>query len=336
MDAHTYSLDTTWRVLFKDLGIDAANVLRRAGLPDDLLQNANARLPVTDYYRLWGGIEAETQDPGLPIRICEAARSETFSPPFFAALCSPNLLVAGQRIAKFKPLVAPIKLDVVEHENTVSVEFLWLDDPVPKPATLVMMELMISVAVARIGTRERVAPVEVMTNNPIDANGRCEEYLGTKITCGPTNKVTFRKEDALKPFLTSNAGLWEAFEPGLRQRLNDLEANTSTVCRVKAVLLEGLPSGRTSIDTVASRLAMSKRTLQRRIEAEGFSYQDVLMQTRRSLAQHYLGNTSLPVPEISFLLGYEEPNSFYRAFRAWTGTTPEQFTARAANTVRYA
>jgi len=89
--------------------------------------------------------------------------------------------------------VAPIKLNIVEHEETVSVEFVWLDDPVPKPATLVMMELMISVAVARFGTRERVAPVEVMTNNTIDANGRCEEYLGTKITCGWTTKSRFTK-----------------------------------------------------------------------------------------------------------------------------------------------
>jgi AraC-like DNA-binding protein len=67
---------------------------------------------------------------------------------------------------------------------------------------------------------------------------------------------------------------------------------------------------------------LSKRTLQRRIEAEGTSYQQILKETREALARHNLEKTALPVAEISFLLAFE-PNSFYRAFRAWTGMTPE-------------
>ncbi|WP_437936555.1 helix-turn-helix domain-containing protein [Sorangium sp. So ce341] len=52
--------------------------------------------------------------------------------------------------------------------------------------------------------------------------------------------------------------------------------------------------------------------------------QQPLKETREALARHYLEKTPLPVAEISFLLGFSEPNSFYRAFRAWTGTTPDQ------------
>ncbi|XXT51298.1 AraC family transcriptional regulator [Sorangium sp. So ce542] len=57
---------------------------------------------------------------------------------------------------------------------------------------------------------------------------------------------------------------------------------------------------------------------------EGTSFQQILKETREALARHYLEKTSLPVAEISFLLGFSEPNSFYRAFRSWTGTTPDQ------------
>lgn len=97
----------------------------------------------------------------------------------------------------------------------------------------------------------------------------------------------------------------------------------TTAERVQAALLEALRSGQASMQSIARKLALSKRTLQRRIEVEGTSYQVLLDETRTNLARHYLENTTLSVAEISFLLGFSEPNSFYRAFRVWTGTTPD-------------
>src|SRR5262245_62371771 len=127
MHTHSYALDTTWRTDLKDLGVVPANVLRRAGLPDDLLQQPSVRLAPEPYYRLWDSLEAEIGDPLFPIRLCQAVRSESFSPPLFAALCSPNLLVASRRIGQYKMLVGPMRLDVTEARDTVTVELRWLD-----------------------------------------------------------------------------------------------------------------------------------------------------------------------------------------------------------------
>ena len=79
---------------------------------------------------------------------------------------------------------------------------------------------------------------------------------------------------------------------------------------------------------VARSLAISTRTLQRRLQEEGTNYQAALNATRESLARHYLRNEGMSVGQISFLLGYESPSSFYRAFHSWTGQTPE--TARTS------
>jgi AraC-like DNA-binding protein len=127
----------------------------------------------------------------------------------------------------------------------------------------------------------------------------------------------------MRPFLTSNEPLWSAFEPELRQRLADLGTPATTAKRVRAALLEGLPSGLVTMEAIARKLGSSKRTLQRRVEAEGRSYRQILRETREALARHYLEKTALPAAEISFLLGFDEPNSFYRAFRMWTGMTPD-------------
>jgi len=323
MHTHSYALDTTWRTVLKDLGVVPANVLRRAGLPDDLLQQPSVRLAPEPYYRLWDSLEAEIGDPLFAIRLCQAVRSESFSPPLFAALCSPNLLVAARRIAQYKMLVGPMRLDVTEARDIVTVELTWLDVPLSPPLSLVVMELLFCVSLARMGTREPVRPVEVTTTTLPSPLAPYEAFLGARLKRGAAHRVTFTAVDAKRPFLTSNEPLWAAFEPELRQRLADLEGPVTTTKRVRAALIEGLPSGLITMEAIAAKLALSKRTLQRRIEAEGTSYQQVLKETREALARHYLEKTALPAAEISFLLGFDEPNSFYRAFRMWTGTTPD-------------
>ena len=94
-----------------------------------------------------------------------------------------------------------------------------------------------------------------------------------------------------------------------------------TGCR--PALLELLPSGDASTQAVSKKLGLSTRTLQRRLSTEGGSFQLVLKETREELARHYLKSSTMSGAEISFLLGFEDPNSFFRAFHTWTGETPE-------------
>jgi AraC-like DNA-binding protein len=138
----------------------------------------------------------------------------------------------------------------------------------------------------------------------------------------------FSAADARLPFLSPNPAMWDFFEPELRKRLEDLKRDASFRERVRACLVEMLASGTYSKEAVAAKLAVSSRTLGRRLRAENTTFQQVLDELREELALHYLSNSDYTSGQIAFLLGYEEPNSFFRAFRAWTGQTPE--VARAA------
>lgn len=324
MQSTTYALDATWRPLLKDLGLSSANVLRRAGLPDDLLARPSVRLSSPDFYRFWEGMQAESGDPRFPLLVCNAIRSESFSPPLFAALCSPNLLVAAQRIARYKTIVAPMQLDVREQRDSVTIELRWLESNPKPPRSLVTTELLFFVSLARMGTREHLSPVRVHTTDPPTPREPFETFLGARILKDSRHQLVFRRADALRPFLTANEGVWAAFEPELRTRLAQLDASVPVAQRVRAALHEALPSGLVAMDAIARRLAVSKRTLQRRLEGEGTSYLGVVRQTRESLARHYLKHTTVPIAEIAFLLGFGEPSSFFRAFREWTGRSPEE------------
>ena len=134
-------------------------------------------------------------------------------------------------------------------------------------------------------------------------------------------------EDAERPFLTANEQMWTFFEPELRRRLSELDEAATMSDRVSSVLLEMLPGGHSSIQEVSRQLRVSTRTLQRRLKGEGTNFQHILNQNRERLARHYLKNSSMSGAEISFLLGFDEPNSFFRAFQHWTGQTPERVRA---------
>lgn len=83
-----------------------------------------------------------------------------------------------------------------------------------------------------------------------------------------------------------------------------------------------LAGSRPEISAVARELGLSDRTLQRRIVDDGASFRELLLEARKELAREYLTRPEIDIEEVAYLLGYEDANSFYRAFRTWEGTTP--------------
>jgi AraC-like DNA-binding protein len=326
MRSNTFALEPGWRALLVDMGVEPADVLRRAELPMDLLAQAEPRLDTPTWFRFWHALEAAIDDPCFPIKLAQAVRAESFSPLLFAALCSPDLVVALQRISQYKALVAPVRLAVEwAPEAALTMRFEWLDATRPPPASLIAAELVFMVTLARTATRAHIVPIEVASTTALRPEDAYTEAFGCPVTHAAHPTVRFSPADARRPFLTANESMWRMFEPELRRRLSDLEAHATTAERVRAALLDGLPSGRTSIDDIARTLAVSKRTLQRRLTGEGTRFQAVLQTTREALARHYLRRTTLNPAEIAFLLGFDEPNSFSRAFHDWTGDSPQSW-----------
>lgn len=319
--ARTFKLEPAWKLVARDLGISPRDLLIRAGLPLDLLNRSEPVVDTDGYFSLWEALAAEI-GPDVGLRVGQGLSAEMFSPPLFAALCSPDLNTAAERLARFKRLIGPFTLDVRTTEHRTSLTYGCLDRP-ELPESLASMELVFLVNFTRMATRSPIRPVQVVFQRPPHDPAPYAAFFGVEPTVGDRWAVHFAQLDAQRPFLTSNAGMWSAFEPQLRRRLTELQESATTAERVHACLLEFLPSGRSSIQDVAKCLGMSTRTLQRRLGREGTRFQAVLNETREQLARHYLGSSSMSGAEISFLLGYDDPNSFFRAFHQWTGQTPE-------------
>lgn len=318
-----FLVDFGWQILLRDLGLNDQDVLRHARLPLDLFTRPAPTLSAEEYFRLWETLEHLFDDPAFPLKIGQAISAEAFSPPIFACFCSANLNVALARLAQYKPLIGPMTLGIKTTPETTSLTLGGLRGAAPVPASLIATELVFFVHMARLATRERIEPLAVRSSVPLPEADHYADYFGCPVEIADFDGLTFSAEDAKRPFLTGNEGMWSVFEPELRRRMADLSPQSSFRERVRACLVETIAGGACTMAEVAGRLAVSQRTLQRRLQDEGTSFQQELNRLREELARHYLANSRHSSAEIAFLLGYDDPNSFIRAFHVWTGQTPE-------------
>ncbi|GAD02829.1 AraC family transcriptional regulator [Agarivorans albus] len=323
--ASKFPLHQGWQVMLTDFGISPSELLRIAKLPADLFSREGAMLTSSEYFRFWNSLDQLVGDRDIALCFADSFCVEAFDPPIFASLCSPNFKVALMRLQQFKPLIAPLKLEIETDQELTRLSLQPLDKQQSLCRSLVLMEAVFFTQLLRTATRKHIQPLSVTCPKGITAGQQYQAYFGVAVSSGDTLSLAFRTSDTEQAFLTENNGMWNIFEPELKKRLSQIESNVATEQRVKSALLELIPSGQVSIENVASELAMSKRTLQRKLSAEQVNYQGVLNQTRQELAEFYLSRTVISSYEVSFLLGFHEATSFYRAFAAWTGRTPEQY-----------
>lgn len=323
--ANRFAVSPIWKVLLNDMQIDLQAVLAYANLSGDLFSRENASLAPHEYFQLCNGLEKAAGDKEVPLLFAQHLSVEAFDAPLFASICSPNLNAALSRLSQYKPLIGPMMSVVNQtHQYTeITVRCYGYREALPK--TLGLMETVFFTQLARLATREPIRPLSVeLQMLPKDIT-QYESYFGCSIRKGEEVKIRFSAQDAARTFLTSNAAMWEFFEAKLNQKLSDLDSSATTSDRVRAVLLEALPSGQSSIEDVAEKLAMSKRTLQRKLSTEKESFQSILQTVREELADHYLEKSEMSLGEISFLLGFQESNSFIRAYSAWKGVSPGHY-----------
>jgi AraC-like DNA-binding protein len=99
----------------------------------------------------------------------------------------------------------------------------------------------------------------------------------------------------------------------IHQRMSD---------RIRSYLLANANLGLPSLEAIAGNFNLSPRSMQRKLQEEGLTYQQVADSVRKTLAIHFLESGTHPTKEVSYMLGYNELSAFSRAFKRWTGTTP--------------
>ncbi len=321
-----------WRRL-SALGIDPVALVREARLRPSLLGESRPRVTTADFFALWHALERLDPDPMFAFRLVQEASLDQFDVASIAAMHSPTFRDALAKLARYKRLVCPEDVIVRSTSRDVVVTFRWYLSCDAPPARLIDACLASVLHLGRKGTGTVVQPKRVDLARPAAHADLLQAQFGCPVEFGArANRLILDSAVLDLPFQTSNPDLLAVLLPGMESELASRSiAGGEPHCldAVKREVRAQMQGRRPSVRDVARALAISARGLQRRLQASGTSYQSLLDEVRSTVACELLSKTSLDSGEIAFLLGFEELNSFNRAFSAWHGTTPLRWRNRA-------
>lgn len=306
--------------------VDVPELLATVGLDDDLLADPDRRIPLAVSTRLWRAAVEVTGDDAVGIDVSRHVRPATFHALGSAFLSSRSLRAALERTARYTRVTADVAVGSTRLVGSdVELVIGWRTGAERPAVESVDAALAAIVRSARFLLGRDTSPTHVDVERPEPANlARFERFFRCPVRfSAPENVLAFDRSDAERPVPGGNEALASVSEQALTQYLDALEPDT-IVDQVRAVLVDALDAGAPDIAVVADELAMSRRTLQRRLDAAGTSYRDVLADTRRQLAETLLAAGDATVTEIAHRLGFSETAAFSRAYRRWTGSSPSE------------
>ncbi len=308
------------------LGVDDAAAVRAAGLAG--VQPEQGRLYVTtrQFFALWDAIGAVSGDPSIGLRIGAESSREQLDIASLSALHSANFGDALRKLARYKRLICPEDIRVDVRRGEAAVTFLWLMADGFAPDLLTDAMFASAVALARRGSGKPIKPRRIELTRRTVNRSMLTRHFGCEVRFdAPVDVLVFDADSLDTPFVTHNEDLLATLLPALDASLGTFGRDQSFADEVDAVLARSLHGQRPSVDALARSLGMSARTLQRRLAQDGTNYQQQLDRVRQRVARRLLGSTDLAPGEIAFFLGFEEVNSFSRAFHQWEGVTPNRW-----------
>jgi AraC-like DNA-binding protein len=317
---------TLWRYLNAN-NVDADALFQQCGLDPALIHEPRTRYPYHKLCNAWVKAAAVTRNENLGL---EAPRY--YSPLDLNALgvtflSSATLLDALQRLVRYESAVnSSLKFSIIETQHRVDIVSEVASIPPDAVRLVEDSRTSILVDLCRQGLDRSLDPIEAAFTYPEPAATgdhfsafRCPLKFSQRET-----KICFDKAALRRPLAAANRELAISGDRILEGMINDMN-RADIVSQVKRAIIEALPSGTPSEAGIAERVFVSGRTLQRRLSDENTNFRTLVLEIRRELAEKYMADKSMPLAEISYMLGFSDTSSFSRAFKRWTGEPPVVF-----------
>ncbi|MCM2584783.1 AraC family transcriptional regulator [Lactiplantibacillus plantarum] len=303
------------------LGVDLNSLLEAAGI-NKVVWQEQLMLSDVEYWQLMNEFDNQLTDEMI-LSLGNITNINTFMPSFFAALAAKNGEQAIARMATYKSLAGPVHLEIVTKPDIVNIHILGNSLGVELPRFTIMTEQLLLISLLRVGTGKLIKPISV--GSKYSYGDQIDAVMGIRPQQLADNCIQFQVTDLQRAFISANNSMWAFLQPGLDQQKLAIEHNQSLLATVQALLLKKIPSGSFSIDEIATSLNLSKRTLQRHLSTLSTTFNDEVQIARRTLVVPLMKDQSLNLIEISYLLGYSDPESFSRAFKKWFHQSPSVY-----------
>src|SRR5262245_16299944 len=306
---------------------DPKPLLAELGIDAKKLDDEEARVPFSLLQKAWTIAARVAGDEAFGLHFAEALSIGQFDVLDYVARSCATLLAAFERLARYQRLL---------HDNVVITleqtgEGVWVRHRLAgdlRSVTRHAAEAVLAswVLRARQLTGAPIRPELIHFHHPQPADLReHRRILGWRMKFGcDENALLWTEEQMSLPLLSADSGLCALLDRHAEQVLARMPVD-GFLGSVRAAVAQSMRGSSPSVDEVARRLHLSRRSLQRRLAEENQSFSDIVQMLRRELALKYVGESEVALGEVAFLVGFSEPSAFSRAFRRWAGCTPLEY-----------
>lgn len=313
--------------LFASQGLNVAELCHAAGINLKNFDDPTYRCPTENVSALWEVAIARSKNQDLALVATHLVQPANFESVGYVMMSCASIREALDRLARYVCIVSDAaRIEVVQRNGLdwIEVEINGGDSAIPSQRLVFILVVLLTFF--RWGSGKMVRPQFAEFSQPGSSNPALyEEVFQCPVAFNkPRNAMGFKSVDLEIPLLTSNplvSVLHDKFANQQMERLNFSKISY----RVKEIIVTMLPDGEPRREEIASAFCMSEHTLLRRLQDEGFTFNQLLDATRRENAQLYLQQMNLSLAQITYLLGFADKSNFFRACKRWFDASPSQY-----------
>jgi AraC-like DNA-binding protein len=307
-------------------GLDLRALFAEAGLELATLRDPDRRFASDKVDQLWRLALARSGNPALGLASSRIAKPASFDVVAYTMMSAPSLLGILERLCRYIRIFNDAALVTVNEDAEgvrIALEIYAGQQPVPWQRF--GFDLMTFLTFCRWVTARELKPIALeLTLAATPDLAPYEEAFNCPLRFNaPANALLLSHADTMLPLPTAHRLLAEVHNAIADEHVR--QAGPPTIgLRLRSLLTRSLSEGEPTRAVAAAAMAMSERTLHRRLAAEGTSFQKILDSARRELAERYMDRKDLSLAEIAFMLGFGDQSSLFRASKRWFGTSPRQ------------
>lgn len=326
----------------RSLNIDPAGVFSAQEVAAIEATDADSRDSLSHWLDMLAQAVRSTADPDMPLKIGASFKIRHLGLAGYVLMSCRTLDEVGKQALRYVRLLGDVGLSRLVKRGKVSeLRLLWTEGPAPPAMQQIFLAATASLGRWLTDRSDLVFDAHFQLKRPRNI-AEYKRLFGGKLHFGQAaTKLVFPTAYLDLPVATGNPLAMKLVEARAQAMLLELPRPTRAPAEekpsdsrfaelVRAAVEQGLPLGRANLADVAPALALSRRSLQRRLAESGMTFHQVLENARRRHAEAFLGNPKVPLAEIAFMLGYTEQSTFQQAFKRWTGATPGEFRSRVA------
>lgn len=304
-------------------------LLKESEINRDVIDNPEGRLPCSVVTNFWEIASREVKDPILGINMGSLIPYGTYQTSDFL-LSGQNTILEGVKkyIQFFEIIHQGINIEILEKADRYKIVFTKRDNNSSDHE--IEYELALLFFKLKHISQNKIKPIRILlSRSPKVGLDEYQKIFNCEISFNqPQNSISFDKGSFLQKSNLGGGELSNLMEQSLKEKFQSLQKYNEEedfLLKIKNIIRLQIVDGDPSLSNIANELGSSERTIQRRLKEHNLSFMETYNEVRKDIACNLLQNKQLTIAEAAFITGFSETSSFHRAFKKWTGITPQNY-----------